>query len=169
MVSVDVRFDMKHKTITAILLAVTCCAHARDESYVPNGFIAQSVSLLDGGIAIVTVEVSKWHGLEKPIDVKVLDVLHGTNALLKVTKILDDAFDPIFTNKFKLGSKWILRIISRTVDGKKQWMVSYYKTSHLQLVDDHVTGHILKHNEQKKMKYSDFKALLAKAIEKKKT
>jgi len=160
---------MKYTTIITILLAVTCCAHARDESYVPNGFIAQSVSLLDGGIAIVTVEVSKWHGLEKPIDVKVLDVLHGTNALSKVTGIYDDEFDPIFNKQFEIGSKWILRITPRTVDGKKQWMVSYYKTSHLQLIDGHVSGHILKHNEQKKMKHTDFKALLTREIEKKKT
>lgn len=160
--------DMKYKLITAILLAMTCWAYARDEVYVPDGFIGQSSNLIDDGIAIVSFEVSKWNGLEKPIDVKMLDVPHGTNALLEVTKIFDDAFDPIFTKKFEPGSKWILRIMFRAVGGKKQWMVSYYKTSHLQLVDDHVSGHILKHNEKKKMKYTDFKALLAKEIEKKK-
>ena len=120
-----------------------------------------------GGIAIVTVEVSKWHGREKPADVKVLEVLHGPDVLLKVTRIFDDAFDPVFNQQFKPGSKWILRVNTRSVDGKKQSVMSYYETSHLQVIDDDVTGNIRRHNEQKRMKYSVFKALLSEATEKK--
>ena len=159
---------MKHTIIATILIAATCCTYARDESYVPDGFIGQSANLLDDGIAIISCEVSKWNGLEKPIEVKVFEVLHGTKVLLKVTKIFDDEFDPIFSKKFKPESKWILRIKPRSVDGQKQWVVSYYKTSHLHLMGDHVSGSILKHNEEKKINYSDFKALLKRGIEKRK-
>jgi len=89
-------------------------------------------------------------------------VIYGRN-------IFDDEFDPIFRKTFKPGSKWILRIKPRSVDGQKQWVVSYYQTAHLHLIGDHVTGSILKHHVEKKMKYSHFKTLLMREIEKNRT
>lgn len=158
---------MKNTIIIWILLTTVTFVHARDEVYVPHGFIKQSINLLDKKASIVAIEVSKWRGPEKLIDVKVLDVLHETNDLLKLTRVYDDGFDPIFGKQFKSGSKWILRIQLRTVDGQKQWVVSYYETSYLELVKDTVVGSIAKHKVKKKMKYSDFKALLTKEIAKK--
>jgi hypothetical protein len=158
---------MRSTTIILILMALITSGHSRDEVYAPDGFINMSARLLNDNIAIIAVEVSKLIGPEKPIDVKVLEVIHGPKSLLRVTTIHDDAFDPVFNKQFKKGTTWILRVMPRSVSGRKQWVVSYYETSHLGLVGDHATGSILKHQKVQSMEYSAFKKLLSEMFAKK--
>lgn len=155
---------MKYSIVAFVLASMISCAYARDESYVPDGFIGQSARLLRNNIAIVTVEVSKWGGPEKPIEVKVIEVLHGPKALLSVTTIYDDAFDPVFHERFKTGTKWILRITPQGETGSGKWTVSYYETSHLEVKDDDAIGSILKHREREIMKYTALKKLLSEKL-----
>ncbi len=157
---------MKKSIVAFVLASMISFAYARDEAYVPDGFIGQSASLLRDKIAIVTIEVSKWGGPEKPLEVKVIEVLHGPKSLLSVTTIYDDEFDPVFREQFKVGTKWLLRVRPYNEAGSGKWVSSYYETSHLELKDDRVTGSILEYRKNESMKYADFKKLLVEKLSK---
>ena len=132
--SLSVMLNMKNILSALILMTMIPCSYARSEYYVPEGFIKKTAGLLSSNIAVVTIKVKKSAGPGKPLKVQVIEVLYGPRRLKKITEIHDDGFDPVFGKKFKADSKWILRIKPLGEERSGGWVISYYETSHLEIL-----------------------------------